>query len=41
LQSKPSRSDPKVVPGARNRRDDFTYAHINQTDFIHVSVSGG
>ena len=39
LHSLPSKSDPALVPGARNRLDDFTYAHINQTNFIHESVS--
>jgi tyrosinase len=37
LASKPSQRDKTLVLGTRNRRDDFVYAHINQTDFIHNS----
>lgn len=37
LYSKPNRISNDIVPGARNRLDDFTYSHINQTNFIHVS----
>src|SRR5690242_1070495 len=31
----PSKSDPVLVPGARNRYDDFVAQHINQTRSIH------
>jgi tyrosinase len=31
----PSKSDPALVPGARNRYDDFVGQHINQTLTIH------
>jgi hypothetical protein len=31
----PSKSDPVLVPGARNRYDDFVGQHINQTLTIH------
>ena len=37
LHSSPSTSDKSLVPGARNRLDDFTYSHINQTNFIQES----
>ncbi|RDW75127.1 hypothetical protein BP6252_06269 [Coleophoma cylindrospora] len=39
LQSKPSRLDPAVVPGAKNRYDDFVALHINQTLFIHLTAN--
>ncbi|KAK7988022.1 hypothetical protein PG989_008337 [Apiospora arundinis] len=35
LLGKPSKSDPKVVPGAKSRYDDFVAQHINQTMSIH------
>ncbi|GES57103.1 tyrosinase [Aspergillus terreus] len=35
LASRPSQSDPAIVPGARNRYDDFVAVHINQTHVIH------
>ena len=31
----PSKSDPALVPGAKNRYDDFVAQHINQTTTIH------
>jgi tyrosinase len=31
----PSQSDPALVPGAKNRYDDFVAQHINQTRTIH------
>lgn len=37
LEDKPARTPPELAPGARNWRDDFVYAHINQTNFAHVS----
>ena len=37
LSKKPSLTDPSLCPGCRNRRDDFTYSHINQTNYIHQS----
>ena len=39
LVSKPALTSLNFAPGARNRRDDFTVAHINETVFIHLSVS--
>ncbi|KAG9230699.1 putative tyrosinase [Amylocarpus encephaloides] len=33
--SKPSITDPALVPGAKSRYDDFLYTHINQTLSIH------
>ncbi|KAJ8116538.1 hypothetical protein OPT61_g2067 [Boeremia exigua] len=35
LLKAPSKSDPALVPGARNRYDDFVAQHINQTETIH------
>ncbi|KAF1934232.1 Di-copper centre-containing protein [Didymella exigua CBS 183.55] len=35
LLASPSKSDPALVPGARNRYDDFVGQHINQTLTIH------
>ncbi|KAF1365762.1 Di-copper centre-containing protein [Lizonia empirigonia] len=35
MLSSPSNSDPSLVPGARNRYDDFVGQHINQTLSIH------
>jgi tyrosinase len=29
----------EAIPGARSRFDDFIAVHINQTPFIHVTVS--
>ena len=31
----PSQSDPALVPGAKNRYDDFVGNHINQTRTVH------
>lgn len=39
LMSAPSQSDPTLVPGARNRFDEFAAQHINQTLTIHLTVS--
>lgn len=39
LLTTPSKSDPSLVPGARNRYDDFAAVHINQTLTIHGTVS--
>lgn len=39
LLTKPSKSDPALFPGAKNRYDDFVVVHINQTLFIHGTVS--
>lgn len=36
LQSKPSQLPTGLVPGARNRHDDFVATHINQTSSIHL-----
>ncbi|KAL1611680.1 hypothetical protein SLS59_000399 [Nothophoma quercina] len=35
LLTSPSKSDPLLVPGAKNRYDDFVGQHINQTLTIH------
>lgn len=35
LLDSPSKSDPALVPGAKNRFDDFVGQHINQTRTIH------
>ncbi|TVY50686.1 Tyrosinase-like protein orsC [Lachnellula cervina] len=37
LQHLPSILDPKEVPGAKSRYDDFLAVHINQTQRIHMS----
>ncbi|KAI1207613.1 Di-copper centre-containing protein [Annulohypoxylon truncatum] len=37
LAAKPPLMDMRLAPGAVNRLDDFTYIHINQTNFIHQS----
>ncbi|KAI0886917.1 Di-copper centre-containing protein [Annulohypoxylon maeteangense] len=37
LAAKPPLMDMHLAPGAVNRLDDFTYIHINQTNFIHQS----
>jgi len=39
LAAKPARTDKSLAPGAKNRLDDFTYNHINQTNIIHISGS--
>ncbi|KAF8421832.1 tyrosinase central domain-containing protein [Tirmania nivea] len=39
LQSKPSKSDPALVPGARSIYDDFVATHINQTLSIHGAAN--
>ena len=39
LRAKPALTDRLVTPGAINRMDDFTLQHVNQTLFIHFSVS--
>ena len=36
LQNKPSHLPDGLVPGARNRYDDFVATHINQTSHIHL-----
>ncbi|TVY64353.1 Tyrosinase-like protein orsC, partial [Lachnellula suecica] len=38
LRALPPISPPDIVPGARNRYDDFHAAHINATEWIHNSV---
>ncbi|PHH90273.1 hypothetical protein CDD83_4108 [Cordyceps sp. RAO-2017] len=38
LHERPAIADPKRAPGNRNRMDDFTYSHINQSLFIHQSA---
>jgi tyrosinase len=38
LMSKPSKTNPVAVPGARSRYDDFLWVHINQTLTIHGTV---
>ena len=38
LQSKPSKIPLSLVPGARNRFDNFQAVHINQTFLIHFNV---
>lgn len=38
ITSLPSKTDPKLVPGARTRYDDFVAQHINQTSTIHGTV---
>lgn len=35
MLNSPTKSDSKLVPGARNRYDDFVAQHINQTLSIH------
>ncbi|KAG9197767.1 hypothetical protein G6514_001047 [Epicoccum nigrum] len=35
----PSKSDPTLVPGAKNRYDDFVAQHINQTATIHGTAN--
>lgn len=37
LHAKSPRSDPKAVPGARSRFDDFVAAHIEEAYSIHFS----
>jgi tyrosinase len=37
LANKPTRIPKSKAPGAVNRLDDYTYIHINQTNFIHIS----
>ncbi|KJZ75720.1 hypothetical protein HIM_04877 [Hirsutella minnesotensis 3608] len=37
LAKKPARSHPREVPGARTWNDDFVWAHIKETNFIHGS----
>ncbi|KAL8741878.1 MAG: hypothetical protein Q9184_008332, partial [Pyrenodesmia sp. 2 TL-2023] len=37
LATKPARSDPKIVPGARSRFDDFVGSHIQQGYNIHFN----
>lgn len=39
LQTLPSKSDAKEVPGARSRFDDFMAVHMNKTPFIHNSAN--
>lgn len=39
LMRKPAKTPMSFAPGARNRMDDFTASHVNQTLFIHFSVS--
>lgn len=39
LQSRPSRTPSREVPGSRSRYDDFLATHINQTLSIHGTVS--
>ncbi|KAL3422255.1 tyrosinase central domain-containing protein [Phlyctema vagabunda] len=39
LMKLPSRLDPAVVPGAKNRYDDFVAIHINQTLTIHGTAN--
>lgn len=38
LQNKKPVTPKSIAPGARNRLDDFTVTHVNQTLFIHFSV---
>jgi tyrosinase len=38
LMSKPSKFAPGLVPGAKNRYDDFVAIHINNTLSIHATV---
>lgn len=37
LQNSPSRLQPGDAPGAHNRRDDFTMAHMQNTQKVHFS----
>lgn len=39
LRAKPAITPQSVAAGALNRMDDFTVQHVNQTLFIHFSVS--
>lgn len=38
LMAKPSKLSPDLVPGAKNRYDDFVAIHINNTLSIHATV---
>lgn len=39
LQSKPARTPSELAPGAKSHFDDWIVAHINQTFFVHYTVS--
>jgi hypothetical protein len=39
LRRKPSKFSATECPGCRSRFDDFSAVHIQQTDFIHSTVS--
>lgn len=39
LRAKPAITPQSVAAGAVNRMDDFTVQHVNQTLFMHASVS--
>ncbi|KAK4450264.1 putative tyrosinase [Podospora aff. communis PSN243] len=39
LMQKPSKLDPREVPGAKSRYDDFVAVHINQTFSIHGTAN--
>ena len=39
LREKPPLTPLLFAPGVRNRVDDFVASHVNQTLFIHFSVS--
>lgn len=38
LLNTPSKLDPELFPGAKNRYDDFVVVHMNQTLSIHGTV---
>ena len=38
VQKAPSKLDPKKIPGAKSRYDDFVVVHMNQTLNIHGTV---
>lgn len=39
LQSKKAKTPSELAPGAKSLFDDWIVAHINQTFFVHYSVS--
>ena len=39
LQAKQANTPSSLIPGAKSRFDDFVGLHINDTNFIHYTVS--